>query len=132
MGKDVLIIGGTRNLGHFLTLQLLEAGHQVTLLNRGQTLDELPAQLPRLRADRTDPAQLSQALAGRSFDVVVDMTLYTGKEAETIVSLLAGRAAQYIFISTGQVYLVRTGVERPFREEDYPGPVMAAPATEGP
>jgi nucleoside-diphosphate-sugar epimerase len=30
-------------------------------------------------------------------------------------------------LSTGQVYLVRTGVTRPFREEDYEGPVMAAP-----
>jgi nucleoside-diphosphate-sugar epimerase len=74
---------------------------------------------------------LAQTLAGRSFEVAVDMTLYTGKDAETIVSLLAGRVGQYIFISTGQVYLVRTGVQRPFREEDYPGPVMAAPPTEG-
>ena len=130
MGKDILIIGGTRNLGHTLTLQLLEAGHQVTLLNRGQTPDELPAHLPRLRADRTDPAQLEQALTGRTFEVVVDMTLYSGKDAETIISLLAGRVEQYIFISTGQVYLVRTSLERPYREEDYPGPVMPSPGPE--
>lgn len=130
MGKEILIIGGTRNLGHLLTLQLLEAGHRVTLLNRGQTPDELPPHLPRLRADRTDPAQLAQALAGHAFEVVVDMTLYTGQDAETIVSLLAGRVEQYIFISTGQVYLVRTGIQRPFREEDYPGPVMPDPGRE--
>lgn len=130
MGKNILIIGGTRNLGPTLTLQLLEAGHQVTLLNRGQTPDDLPAHLPRLRADRTDPAQLAQALAGHTFEVVVDMTLYTGRDAETILSLFEGRVEQYIFISTGQVYLVRTGLERPYREEDYPGPVMESPGPE--
>jgi nucleoside-diphosphate-sugar epimerase len=43
------------------------------------------------------------------------------------VDLFANRVGRYIFISTGQVYLVRTGVERPFKEEDYAGPVMAAP-----
>jgi len=37
---DVLIIGGTRNLGHLLSLELLETGHQVTVFNRGQTPDE--------------------------------------------------------------------------------------------
>jgi nucleoside-diphosphate-sugar epimerase len=126
--KNILIIGGTRNLGHTLTLQLLAAGHRVTLLNRGQTPDELPAGLPRLRADRSDPAQLAQALAGRDFEVVIDTTLYNGPDAAAVVELLAGRVGQYIFISTGQVYLVRLGVERPFREADYAGPVMAAPA----
>jgi nucleoside-diphosphate-sugar epimerase len=127
MAKHILIIGGTRNLGHFLALKLLEAGHQVTLLNRGQTPDELPGDLPRLRADRSDKTQLAHALAGRSFDGVVDTTLYNGRDAQAIVELLAGRTGQYIFISTGQVYLVRPEVKRPFREEDYEGPVMAEP-----
>jgi len=124
---DILIIGGTRNLGHFLTLELLASGHNVTLLNRGRTRDDLPEDTERLRADRTDPEQLSRALAGRSFDVVVDTALYNGKDAESIVQLLSGRAGHYIFISTGQVYLVREGLERPFSEDDYQGRVMPAP-----
>jgi len=37
---------------------------------------------------------------------------------------------RYVFLSTGQVYLVRVGTERPFREEDYPGPVIPAPPRE--
>jgi nucleoside-diphosphate-sugar epimerase len=111
-----------------LTLQLLKAGHRVTLVNRGQTPDDLPGDLPRLRADRSDRTQLAQALAGQEFDVVVDTTLYNGLDAAAIVDLLAGRVGQYIFISTGQVYLVRTDAQRPFKEEDYDGPVISAPA----
>ncbi len=124
---DILVIGGTRNLGHFLTLRLLAESHHVTVLNRGQTPDELPAGVTRLRADRSTPAQLRPALAGRSFDAVVDTTLYTGPDAQTVIDLLAGRVGHYVFISTGQVYLVRRGVSRPFSEEDYAGPVIDAP-----
>jgi nucleoside-diphosphate-sugar epimerase len=124
---DILIIGGTRNLGHFLAYDLLESGHRVTVLNRGKTRDELPEEVERLRADRTNPGQLQEALAGRSFDVVVDTALYNGADAEAIVELLTGRVGRYIFISTGQVYLVREGLERPFSEDDYEGRLMPAP-----
>jgi 2'-hydroxyisoflavone reductase len=124
---NILIIGGTRNLGHFLTLSLLSRGHRVTLLNRGLTRDDLPASIPRLRADRCDEAQLRQALAGREFDAAVDTALYRGREARQVVDVLDGRVGRFVFISTGQVYLVRTGVARPFHEEDYAGPLMAEP-----
>jgi nucleoside-diphosphate-sugar epimerase len=122
-----LIIGGTRNLGPSIVHELLRQGHEVAVFNRGQTPDDLPAEVERLRGDRTDPAQLKRALGGREFDLVIDTTLYTGAEAEATVEALAGRVGRYIFLSTGQVYLVRLGVKRPFREEDYSGPVMAEP-----
>jgi nucleoside-diphosphate-sugar epimerase len=122
-----LIIGGTRNLGPGIVQALLQQGHSVAVLNRGQTHDDLPEEVERLRGDRTDARQLKLVLAGREFDLVVDTTLYTGAEAETAVDLFAGRVARYIFLSTGQVYLVRLGAERPFREEDYSGPVMSEP-----
>jgi nucleoside-diphosphate-sugar epimerase len=128
---DILIIGGTRNLGHLLTLRLLEAGHRVTVFNRGQTPDELPPEVTRLRGDRSDPAQLKQVLAGRSFDAVVDTTLYTGPDAQAVVEILAGRVGSYVFIGTGQVYLVRVGLSRPFKEADYAkGEPMVAPPVE--
>lgn len=124
----ILIIGGTRNLGHLLTLRLLEASHQATVFNRGQTPDGLPEEVVRLHGDRNDPAQLRQALAGRSFDAVVDTTLYNGPDAQAVAEILAGRVGSYIFISTGQVYLVRRGLSRPFKEEDYEqGEAMPAP-----
>lgn len=123
----ILIIGGTRNMGLTLAHNLLRSGHRVTILNRGKTPDSLPADVERLRADRTDPAQLTSALAGRSFDAVVDMVLYKGAEAEAAAKLLAGRVGHYLFISTGQVYLVRQGLERPFHEADYEGRLMPAP-----
>jgi len=124
---NILIIGGTRQVGHYLTEHLLESGHRVTLLNRGLTRDSLPESLPRLHCDRNDSVQLRRALSGRNFDVVVDTVLYRRPEAETIVSLLDGRVGHYIALSSGQVYLVRDGLKRPFREDDYAGSTILPP-----
>lgn len=123
-----LVIGGTRNLGPSIVQALLERGDNVTVFNRGQTADHLPPEIERLRGDRTDRQQLRRALGSREFDVVVDTTLYNGAEAEAVVEVLADRVQRYIFLSTGQVYLIRIGPKRPFREEDYSGPVMDAPS----
>ncbi len=87
----------------------------------------MPDQIETLHGDRSDQQQLRAAVGGREFDLVVDTTLYNGPDAQPVVDLFSGRIRRYVFISTGQVYLVRTGLRRPFREEDYPGPVMPAP-----
>jgi nucleoside-diphosphate-sugar epimerase len=123
-----LVIGGTRNLGPSIVRALLREEYIVVVLNRGQTPDDLPAEVERLRADRSNREQLKQVLGSREFDLVVDTTLYNGAEAEAVVELVSGRVRRYIFLSTGQVYLVRTGAERPYKEEDYPGPMMDEPA----
>ncbi len=122
-----LIIGGTRNLGPSIVQALLEGGYEVSVFNRGQTADDLPPQVERLRGDRTDPAQLAAAIGRRAFDLVVDTTLYNGRAAFAALELFAGRVGRYIFLSTGQVYLVREGVERPYREGDYLGPLIPRP-----
>ncbi len=124
---EILIMGGTRNVGHLLTLELRRHGHSVTVLNRGKTRDELPADVQRLHCDRSNAAGLAQTLAGRSFDVVVDMALYNEADAKAATQLLDGRVGQYIFLSTGQVYLVRDESPRPFLEEATESPITQAP-----
>jgi nucleoside-diphosphate-sugar epimerase len=125
--KNILVIGGTRNMGFDLTMRLLEKDYHVTILNRGMSRDELPETVHRLRADRTEPQQMKRALMGKSFDIVVDFVMYKQHEAEIIVELLQGRIEHYIFISTGGVYLVREGIERPFKESDYEGRLLPPP-----
>jgi nucleoside-diphosphate-sugar epimerase len=125
--KNILIIGGTRNMGYQFTQRMLEAGHKVTILNRGMSAEELPETAYRLRADRTDAQQLKRALMGKSFDIVVDFVMYKQAEAENLVELLQGKVGHYIFLSTGQVYLVREGIERPFREDQFEGRIQPPP-----
>ena len=125
---DILILGGTRNLGHITAVELFNRGHTVAVMNRGETRDELPKKIERLRADRANTLQVREAVRGRSFDLVLDATTYTGAEAAQAIQIFSGRIGRYVFISSGQVYLVREGLDRPFRESDYAGPVMAEPA----
>ncbi|MBN8635310.1 MAG: NAD-dependent epimerase/dehydratase family protein, partial [Anaerolineae bacterium] len=124
---NILVIGGTRNLGHLLVHQLIALGHRVSVFNRGLTRDELPDQVERLRGDRTKKHQLARALEGKSFDVVIDNALYKQEEAEEIAALLKGRVGHYLFLSSGQVYLVREAATRPFTEDQYEGRLMPAP-----
>lgn len=127
MAGTTLVIGGTRNVGPDLVAALLARGDRVTVLNRGVTLSDLPPEVERLYADRSDVRAIAAALAGRAFDAVIDTTLYTGDDAATLTRTLRGHVGRYVFWSTGQVYLVRTGVRAPFAESDYPGPIMPEP-----
>jgi nucleoside-diphosphate-sugar epimerase len=124
----VLIIGGTRNLGLSLVELLCERGHSVTAFNRGVTSADLPAGVERLYGDRSRKQDLERAIGQRSFDVVIDTTLYTGADALAAIEVLKQRTGHYIFISTGQVYLIRKNLSRPFREEDYDGDLITPPA----
>jgi nucleoside-diphosphate-sugar epimerase len=120
----VLVIGGNRFMGLALVWRLLCGGHRVTVLNRGNLPDPFGDRVERLRADRSSNA-FDAALAGRTFDRVVDFAGYAADDAARAVRVLAGRVGHFVFISSGQVYLVREGCPVPSREDDYAGPVMA-------
>jgi nucleoside-diphosphate-sugar epimerase len=122
----VLVIGGTRFVGPLLVFRLLAAGHRVTLFNRGTRRDPFGDRVERLSGDRTT-SDLSRVMSGRSFDAAVDFAAYHEEEALGAVEALSGRIGHYVFIGTGQVYLVREACPRPASEADYDGPLMPRP-----
>lgn len=124
---DILLIGGTRNIGHHLAVALTERGHRVTTFNRGHTRDELGDRVERLHGDRTDPEQLARGLGRQSFDACVDTIAMRGGDTRAAVEILEGRVGHYVHFSTGQVYLVRDGCPAPAREEDYEGRLVESP-----
>jgi nucleoside-diphosphate-sugar epimerase len=124
----VLILGGTRNLGHVTAIALLRAGHAVTVLNRGVTPDDLPPDVERIRGSRGDTEGLLAAVRGSTWDVVIDTTSFTGEEAAELLQVFDGKCGRIIFVSTGQVYLVRENVTPPFSESDFAGPVTKVPS----
>lgn len=109
---NILILGGARNVGFLLTKRLIAAGHDVTHLH----------QTPRSCADVRDLVGDRSNLPAA--DVAVDFTAYRGDDVRPV---LRAKFGHYVFISSGQVYLVRAGLRPPFREEDYDGPVLECP-----
>jgi nucleoside-diphosphate-sugar epimerase len=124
----VLLIGGTRFVGYLLVWRLIAAGHQVSILNRGTRRDPFGSNVERLVADRRSP-DFERLLAGRSFDAVVDLFAYQAEDVARSIALFEGRIGHYVFISTGQVYLVREGMRWPAREDDYSGALIPEPSS---
>jgi nucleoside-diphosphate-sugar epimerase len=120
---NVLVIGGNRFMGLGLVWRLLCGNHRVTLLNRGKLADPFGDRVERIRVDRSTDA-FDHALAGRTFDRAIDFAGFSADDASRTARVLAGRVGHFVFISTGQVYLVRQGCPTPSREDDYDGPTM--------
>lgn len=100
----VLILGGTQFVGRHMVETLLAAGHLVSILNRGKSPDDLPAHVERLRGDRDDGAPGLQALAGRSWDVCVDVSGYTPRQVRPSAERLRANVNRYVFVSAVSVY----------------------------
>ncbi len=98
---DILIIGGTRFLGRFLTQEGINRKHRMALFNRGKTNPRLFPEAEKLRGDRDGELE---PLAGRKWDVVLDVCGYTPQVVEQSTKLLAGNVEKYLFISTMVVY----------------------------
>lgn len=111
---NILILGGTQFIGRHIVETLLAAGHQVAILTRGKTADELPAQVERLRGDRDEGAAGLAALAGRSWDVCVDVSGYTAQQVRPSAELLSADVRRYVYISAVSVY--GDPHDRPVRE----------------
>ena len=79
----------------------LARGHELTLFNRAQTNPDLFPEVERLRGDRD--GDLS-ALAGRSWDAVVDPSGYFPRIVRASAEALADSAAHYTFVSSISVY----------------------------
>jgi nucleoside-diphosphate-sugar epimerase len=101
---NVLFIGGTGIISTACTRLALERGIDLTLLNRGRRSVPLPAGAKTLIADIDDPVAVSQALAGASFDAVVDWIAFEPAHVERDIALFRGRTRQYIFISSASAY----------------------------
>ncbi len=99
----VLVIGGTRFIGIYLTKQLADKGHEVTLLNRGNHPAPV-ANVETIVCDRTDPVALKAALAGQTFDAIFDNN---GRELENtrpLADLFKGKLKHFIYVSSAGVY----------------------------
>jgi 2'-hydroxyisoflavone reductase len=101
---EILVLGGTQFVGRHIAVALTAAGHRVSVFNRGQTSDELPAPIERLRGDRDAGAAGLAALAHRNWDVCVDVSGYTPRQVRASAAMLRMRVAHYVFISAVSVY----------------------------
>ena len=99
----VLVIGGTRFIGVYLTKQLVKQGHDVVLLNRGNH----PAPVDGLKTvvcDRTNPEALRQVLSDKSFDAIFDNNGRELTHTKPLADLFKGKLKHFVYVSSAGVY----------------------------
>lgn len=120
----LLVLGGTRFLGRHFVAAALARGHALTLFHRGRTNPELFPEAEHVLGDRDGGLG---ALAGRTWDAVLDPSGYVPRVVGAAAAALAGRAGQYAFVSSISAYAAPLA---PGADESAPLATLADPAVE--
>ena len=111
----ILIMGGTRFIGIYLTQLLVDQGHDVVLFNRGNQPAPM-ADVGQIHGDRTNPSQLKTQLASEQFDIIFDNNGRKLADTQPLVELFQDKIQQFIYMSSAGVYLPSD--QMPHREGD--------------
>ena len=120
--KKILVLGGTRFFGKRLVELLIEDGHLVTVMTRGQSGNPFGNKVEHLIVDRLDKEALAKQMEGRFFDIVYDNICYSPKEAYEFCEIFNGKTNKLVFTSTLSTYEVGGAekVEEDFNPYTYP------------
>jgi nucleoside-diphosphate-sugar epimerase len=114
----ILFLGGTGNISWHCVHESIKAGHDVWVINRGETTSTrrmLPSSAKLLKADIRNAEDVSNKIGKHHFDVVCDFIGYTGEHALSNINLFRERTSHYLYISSVVVYERKTQY-LPFKE----------------
>lgn len=103
----VVLIGGSGHIGTYLVPRLVEAGHEVVNVTRGQRAPYLPhaawKQVTTVTIDREAEdrdGRFGPRIAALKPDIVVDLVCFTLASAQALVDALEGHVGHLIHIGT--------------------------------
>jgi nucleoside-diphosphate-sugar epimerase len=100
----VLFVGGTGLISSACSVAAQRAGHELWLVNRGQSkLTRAISEERVIIADATNATELRKALKGATWDVVVQFVGFQPDHIADDVQTFAD-AGQYVYISSASVY----------------------------
>ncbi len=100
----ILIMGGTRFIGVYLTKELVKQGHEVVLFNRGNKPAPV-AGITQIHGDRKDTNQLKEKLASESFDAIFDNNGRELSDTQPLVEIFNDQVKHFVYVSSAGVYL---------------------------
>lgn len=105
---NILVIGGTRFIGRHLVEELLRKGHHVTLFHLGRQ-NPFGNRVEEIHADRLNHRAVKKALAGKSFDAVIDNAYVwergtSARDVAATVDATREGLSRYVFMSSVAVY----------------------------
>lgn len=98
----ILVMGGNQFLGKALTEKLLVENYEVFVLNRGNR--ENSTEATHIKVDRDNYNEIEEKLKNFKFDIIVDISAYTGLQVKNFYQIMKGKFKQYILISSASIY----------------------------
>jgi len=120
----ILVLGGTRFLGRAFVETALERGHALTLFHRGQSGRDLFPGVERILGDRDGGLG---ALAGRTWDALVDPSGYLPRVVAASCAALGPHVGRALFVSSISVLAEPLA---PGADESAPVATLADPTVE--
>jgi len=119
----ILLIGGNGFIGRFAVAALLNQGHTLAVFHRGTTA--APVSVQEIRGDRNQLNASAQELKRFAPDVVIDLVISSGSQAQELMEVFRGATRRVLMLSSIDVYRaagVLHGTES--------GPLQDVPLTE--
>jgi nucleoside-diphosphate-sugar epimerase len=119
----ILLIGGNGFIGRSAVATLKQQGHALAVFHRGTTA--APAGVEEIRGDRNQLSASAQELKRFAPDVVIDLVISSGSQAEELMNIFRGATQRVAMLSSIDVYRavgILHGTES--------GPLQQVPLTE--
>lgn len=100
---NILVVGGTRFFGIPMVEKLIADGHDVTIATRGKSQNSFGESTKQLVMERTNYDSVKEALAGKSYDVIIDKIAYSSNDVKNLLENISCK--KYIQMSSCSVYL---------------------------
>ncbi|WP_439566075.1 NAD-dependent epimerase/dehydratase family protein [Gloeocapsopsis crepidinum] len=100
----ILIMGGTRFIGVYLTQLLVAQGHEVVLFNRGNRPAPVSG-VAQITGDRTQPNDLKEKLFPENFDAIFDNNGRELSDTQPLAEIFQNRVQHFVYMSSAGVYL---------------------------
>jgi len=119
----ILVIGGNGFIGRFAVAALQRQGHTLAVFHRGTT--PTPSGVDEIRGDRHQLTASAANLRRFAPEVVIDLVMSSGPQADEVMNLFRGMARRVVMVSSMDVYraiAILQGTES--------GPLQQVPLTE--
>ncbi len=100
----ILIIGSTETVSTAISRQLANSGHDLYIINRGNTSHRIQSNIKLIQADINDEKTLSENIGSIEFDAVCEYIGFIQQNFERYFRLFGGRTKQFVYISSASAY----------------------------
>lgn len=103
--SETLVMGGSAFVGSSMAQYLINNGHTVDILTRGNKKVNYKGYRNHIICNRKSENEIVKVLEGKQYEYIFDISAYTKEDVKILISNLnKNKLKKYIFISSGAVY----------------------------